>query len=195
MSTRQAAKHRLRNGVDVEQLRGIAEAIRAEPETGVVTIRTRHRWAEGFAVDGSTEALENAGETTTRRFTFRSDWPREAGGRDSGPTPGELVLAALGACLASTYATQAATGGVDIDELEVNLEAEVDLRGGLEVAPVRPGVRGVRATVAVRSEADDRALEALGQAVRRTSPIYDTLANPVPIELAVQSLPVRREQP
>jgi uncharacterized OsmC-like protein len=187
-ATEQAAKRSLRNGLDVDQLQTMAEAIRTEPETGIVTIRTRHRWDEGFAVDGSAEAV------TPRTFTLRTDWPPDAGGDDSGPTPGELVLAALGACVASTYATKAASAGVDIDELEVTLAAPVDFRGLLEVAPVRPGLAGVRATIAVRSEADDVALEALAEAVRRTSPVYDTLANPVPIELSVDCLGEGRQR-
>ena len=201
MAGRQAANRRLRNGIEVDQLEGMVEAIRAQPEAGTVTIRTRHRWEEGFAVDGSAEELETAGEVIARTFTFRTDWPPEAGGRDSGPTPGELVLAALGSCVASTYVIQAAAAGVDIDELEVTLEARVDFRGQFELAPVRPGLGGVKATVAVRSEADDATLEALGQAVGRTSPVCDSLANPVPIELSVtrrhaaNSRPVERRGP
>ena len=195
METQEAARHTPCNGIDTDQLREMAEAIRAEPEAGRVTIRTRHRWDEGFAVDGHAEELENAGEVTRRRFTFRTDWPPEAGGRDSGPTPGELVLAALGGCLASTYATQAAMRGVDIDELEVTLEAAVDFRGQFELAPVRPGLSGVKATVAVLSEAENAAVETIGQAVGRTSPVYDTLASPVPIELSVERLRSGGRQP
>ena len=183
-----AATKRLRNGIDLDQLSGMVEAIRAEPEAGTVIIRSRHRWAGGFAVDGRAEELENAGEVTPRTSTFRTDWPPEAGGRDSGPTPGELLLAALGACLASTYATRAATDGIDIDELEVTLEAPVDFGGLFELAAVRPGLAGVKATVAVRSEAGDAALEALAQSARRTSPVCDTLAGPVAIELSVDRL-------
>jgi uncharacterized OsmC-like protein len=194
METREAAKRRVCNGIDIDQLEGMAEAIRAEPEAGMVTIRTRHRWDEGYAVDGSAEELENAGEVTGRTFSFRTDWPPDAGGGDSGPTPGELVLAALGACLASTYATKAASADVEIDQLEVTLEAPVDFRGLLELAPVRPGLAGVKATVTVRSEADDAALEALAEAVGRTSPVYDTLANPVPIELSVDRVGEGRER-
>ncbi len=188
VAMKQSAKQRLRNGIEVERLEGMVVAIRTQPEAGTVVIRTRHRWDGGFAVDGNAEELENAGEVTARTFTFRADWPLAAGGRDSGPSPGELVLAALGSCVASTYVSQAATSGVDIDELEVTLEAQVDFRGRFELAAVRPGLGGVKATVAVRSAADDALLEALGEAVRRTSPVFDTLANPVPIELSVDRL-------
>ena len=188
MATRRVARQTLRNGIEMDQLQGMAEAIRAQPEAGTVLIRTRHRWAGGFAVDGSADELESAGEVTARTFTFRTDWPPEAGGRDSGPAPGELILAALGSCVASTYVIQATTRGIDIDELEVTLAAQVDFRGQFELAPVRPGLGGVKATVSVRSRADDDALEALGEAVGRTSPVYDTLANPVPLGLSVNRL-------
>lgn len=188
MATQRAARQRLRNGIELDQLEAMAEAIRAQPEAGTVIIRTRHRWDGGFAVEGVAEELENAGEVTARSFTFRTDWPLEAGGRDSAPTPGELVLAAFGSCVASTYVTQATANGVAIDALEVTVEARVDFRGQFELAPVRPGLGGVRAAVAVRSAADDAALEALVQAVGRTSPLYDTLASAVPIDLSVDRL-------
>ena len=188
MATRQTANQRLRNGIDIDQFLEMTDVIGTQPEAGTVIIRTRHCWDDGFAVDGSAKELENAGEVTARTFSFRTDWPPDAGGRDSGPAPGELVLAALGSCIVSSYVIQAAISGVEIDELELTLEARVDLRGQFELAPVRPGLAGVKATVEVRSEADDATLEALGRAAIRTSPVYDTLANGVPIELSTDRL-------
>jgi OsmC-like protein len=88
-----------------------------------------------------------------------------------------------------TYITKAATRGVDIDELEVIIEATVDLRGVFELAEVRAGLAGARVTVRVRSSADDAVLEELRQLVTHTSAVYDSLANPVPTELSLQRLP------
>jgi uncharacterized OsmC-like protein len=186
---RQAAKHVHSNGIVLDQLQGIVDAVRSHPEAGKVTIRTRHRWDDAFAVDGHAIEIEHGAEVETRTHSFRTDWPRDVGGNDSGPTPGETVLAALGACVAMTYIIKAATQGVDIDELEVTLEAQVDFRGTFELDSVRPGLGGVTVTVGVRSDADDAALDELGQASSRTSPVYDTLANPVPLQLSVQRLP------
>ena len=67
MATHHAARQRVRNGFDMGQLEGMAEFIRARPEEGTVIIRTRHRWDGGFAVDGSAEELENAGEGPVSR--------------------------------------------------------------------------------------------------------------------------------
>jgi uncharacterized OsmC-like protein len=177
------------NGLDVPLLHETLGELGGHPEAATVIIRTRHRWDDGFAVDGYADEIEEAGELTARSFTFRTDWPTE-GGRDSGPSPGEMILGALGGCVAMTYVTKAAMRGVHIEELEIAIEATVDLRGVFELASVRAGLAGARVTVRVRSSAADPVLDELGQLVTRTSAVYDSLANPVPIELAVQRLPV-----
>jgi uncharacterized OsmC-like protein len=189
MASLRAAKRARGNGLDLDLLQGAVDGIREHPEAGTVIIRTRHRWDDGFAVDGFAEEIEEAGEVTARRFRFRTDWPPSVGGRDSGPSPGEAVLAALGGCVAMTYITKAASRGVAVDELEVTIEARVDLQGVFELDSVRAGLSGAMVTVRVRSDADDALLDDLGRTVTRTSAVYDSLANPVPMQLAVQRLP------
>jgi hypothetical protein len=41
-----------RNGLDMALLQGAADEMREHPESATVTIRTRHHWDDGFAVDG-----------------------------------------------------------------------------------------------------------------------------------------------
>ncbi len=130
-----------------------------------------------------------AGDVTLRAFTFRTDWPPEVGGQDSGPSPGEALVGALGGCVAMTYIAKAALRGIEVDELEVSIEATVDLRGAFELDAVRAGLTGATVTVKVRSDADDAVLDELGRTVTRASGVFDSLANPVPLQLAVERLP------
>lgn len=176
------------NGIDLELLQETTEMIREQPEAGTVTIRTLHRWAGGFAVDGYAKDVEEGGEITARTFTFRTDWPPEIGGSDSGPSPGEALLGALGGCVAMTYITKAASRGVTVDALEVTIEARVDLQGTFELDSVRPGLSDIRVTVGVRSDVPDVVLDELAQTTRRTSAVFDSLASPVPIQLSVARL-------
>jgi uncharacterized OsmC-like protein len=177
------------NGIDIDLLQGVIDMIREQPEAGTVTIRTVHRWDDGFGVDGFAKEVEEGGEVTARKFTFRTDWPPEIGGRDSGPSPGEALLGALGGCVAMTYIRKAAGRGVTIDELEVTIEARVDLQGAFELQPVRAGLADVTITVGVRSDVDYAILDELAQTTGRTSAVYDSLANPVPMLLRVERLP------
>ena len=177
-----------RNGLQLEILQGIGSAVRAEPQAGSVTIRTRHRWDDGLAVDGQTLEIESAGEVTTRAFTFRTDWPPDVGGRDSGPAPGEILLGALGGCVGMTYIMHAATEGIDVGELDITIEAGWDVRGLFELDGVPAGLSSVAVTVSVRADATPEELEHIGALTARTSAVFNSLAHPIPIELSVRRI-------
>ncbi|WP_333572291.1 OsmC family protein [Sphingomonas sp.] len=55
------------------------------------------------------------------RHTLLADEPASNGGRDAGPAPYDLLLAALGACTAMTLRMYADRKGWRIDTLEVDL--------------------------------------------------------------------------
>ena len=181
--------HTVHNGMDLEQFRGFANALREHPEISTVKARIHHTWDSGFGVTGQVEQTEEAGTVVTRtHHTFRTDWP-EPFSHDTGPTPGlESILSALGACVATTYALRAVARGVVIDDLDVTTEGEVDLRGlfGVDGAPSR--LSRVTVRVDVRSEADEAVLEVLGQESSMRSPAFDTFAHPVAVDLDVRRM-------
>jgi hypothetical protein len=47
MASLRAAKPARRNGLDLDLLEVAVGGLRAHPEAGTVTIRTRHHWADG----------------------------------------------------------------------------------------------------------------------------------------------------
>ena len=59
-----------------------------------------------------------------RQHQWHADEPTEAGGTDTGPTPGELMLGALGACMAITCRLYAERKGWDLRRVEVQLDYE-----------------------------------------------------------------------
>lgn len=72
----------------------------------------------------------------------RRDQPPALAGGGAGPTPGEIALAALGACHAQTYRVWSERLGIRIDDVAVDVRANVDVHGSFGPAKdVRPGFR------------------------------------------------------
>ncbi len=176
------------NGWDLDAFRETVATIEREPEAGRLAWRGRVRWDGHFGVDAHTEAIEQLGEAMPRRFTLRGDHPPQLLGENTGPTAVETLLAALGSCIAGTYAAHATAQGVRLEELEVTVEAAIDLNGFLQLAPTPSGLDGVRATVRVRSDADAATLEELRRIVTHASPVFDSLSRPIAIDSRVEPL-------
>ncbi len=174
------------NGWDLEEFQQTIEAVEEQPEAGKLTWRSRAEWDSGFGLDVHTEEIEQLGEVIRRKFTLRGDHPPELLGENTGPTAVETLLAALGSCVAGTYAAHATAQSIEIEELEVEIEGQIDLNGFLQLRPARPGLSGVEVKVRVKSDADEAVLQELGRLTTQASPVYDSVSNPVSAELSVE---------
>ena len=68
-----------------------------------------------------------AGYRTTirvRQHEWHADEPSDAGGDDSAPTPGEMMLGALGSCMAITCKLYAERKGWDLQGVDVAVDYE-----------------------------------------------------------------------
>jgi putative redox protein len=117
-----------------------------------------------------------------RDFDLIVDEPPLIGGGDAGPTPVELVLAALGTCQEIVYATYARVLGIPLDGVSVRAEGRVDLRGFFGVADVPAGFQDVSFAVEIDSPAATTDIERLVAEVNAHCPVLDILKQPVRIE-------------
>lgn len=127
--------------------------------------------------------IEQIGQVIERRFTMRGDHPPELLGRNTGPTGVETLLAALGSCMAGTFAAQATARGVRIDALEVDLEGAIDLNGMFGLKPIRPGLSNVKLSFRVTSDADPGTLQEILHAAQSLSPVFDSMTKPVGVQV------------
>ncbi len=107
-------------------------------------------------------------------WKLAADMPVKAGGDDTAPTPGMLGRGALASCLAIGITTWAASLGIAIDALEVEVQADFDARGELGVGEgIAPGYQKVRYIVSMDSPASRDALVDLLETAERHSPYLD----------------------
>ena len=123
-------------------------------------------------------------DVTIRNHALTIDEPEAIGGSDLGPSPAEVILAALGSCQEITYRAYATAMGIALDSVSVELEGDIYLRGFFAVdETIRPGYEKIRAVVKIESSAAAADLEKLREAVNAHCPVLDILSNPVPVTL------------
>ncbi len=122
------------------------DAVRADlgqaPEAPIATFAADTALVDGYRT-----------EARVRGFALTADEPPTIGGTDAGPTPVELVLAALGTCQEIVYATYARVLDIPLDAVAVRAEGRLDLRGFFGVADVPAGFQDVAFAVDIASPA------------------------------------------
>ncbi|ELY42256.1 OsmC family protein [Natronorubrum tibetense] len=173
-----------RNGVDVTALEEAVGAISDDASAGAFTFRAETEWEDALRATTTIDEFDQAGETIhSRAFTLEGDEPEQILGERTAPNAVEYLLGALGSCLSVGYAANAAAMGIELEDLRIEMEGDVDLRGFLAISEdVRPGYEGISCTVTVDADASDAELEELREHVEATSPLIDSITNEVPLE-------------
>ena len=121
-------------------------------------------------------------------------WPfgihHAVGGDHDMPNPGDMLCAALAACLDSTIRIIANRLGARLKSLEVTVEADVDVRGTLLVDREVPiGFQTIRCNVDLQAVegTDQRLIQKLLIAAEHSCVNFQTLRNGVEIKTSVNS--------
>lgn len=176
------------NGVDTEALKQVMAEVSEEPAKGLVTFAVTSTWKGGTRSDAHVSGFELGGERVTRDFTIPVDEPEELLGTNVFPNPQEYLLAALNGCMIVGYAAAAAMEGVTLSKLQIEADGDIDLRGFLGLAPVRPGYEELRYTVRIAGDGTEEQMRAIHESVQNHSVNRDNLANPIKLvpELVVE---------
>ena len=121
-------------------------------------------------------------EIRVGRHTFVVDEPPAVGGIGEAPSPVENALAGLLSCQVVTCRFWAAQLDIPLDDIAVDVEGDLDLRGffGFDDA-VRPGFGGVRVTVTLSGPAEPERYQEPAAAVDAHCPVLDLFRNTTPV--------------
>ncbi|MGH8827271.1 MAG: OsmC family protein [Jiangellaceae bacterium] len=183
----------IRNGIDVEQLLTTIDAIKDDAPLGTFTFRAASRWEDGTHNVGEIGRFVQASredESRTEPFRLEGDEPPVLLGSNKGPNAVELLLQALGFCYAVGYVANAAARGIDLTRMDYELEGDIDVRTFLGLEGPRAGFTEIRVKGRVTSpNATKQQLVELCQYVQDTSPVRDSLANPIPVTTTLEVVP------
>jgi uncharacterized OsmC-like protein len=179
------------NGVPVDQLFGTINAIQETPSLAKFNFRARNKWINGAHNRTTIKDFYGAGQEDQSRqtaFVLDNGEPAVLLGTDQGANPVEFVLHALAGCMTTSLVYHAAARGIQLDEVESQLEGELDLQGFLGLSDkVRNGYEGIRVTFQIKADVPEEMLHELCDLTQKRSPVFDIVSHPVPVAVRLQT--------
>jgi uncharacterized OsmC-like protein len=117
-----------------------------------------------------------------------ADEPASLGGTDIASNPVEQILGAFGACLSIGYTAGAIGRGITLHALELALTGRIDLPVFFGLKNGHAGFSDIDIVVRIDSDGSAEAIEALHEAVLRTSPVGNTLERPVALNVRLEQV-------
>jgi uncharacterized OsmC-like protein len=116
--------------------------------------------------------------------TWRSGAHSAVGGDGDVPCSGDLLIGALAACQETTIRMVAANMGIELESLEIEVEADWDARGTLAMGAYPIGLTAIRCRTTARVAGDvhgERA-DRLLRSAEKYCVVLNTLRSGVPVE-------------
>ena len=135
------------------------------------------------------ELKQGAGFTTECRagkHVLHIDQPAAAGGADTGPTPLEAQLIAMGACLTAIGRIAANQRRLPVRAIEVEVEGDIDTDALLgKPTSARVGFSSIVARVTIDADLSPEEKAALLHDIDARCPISDNLNNPTAVQVVL----------
>jgi uncharacterized OsmC-like protein len=176
------------NGVNVEALLGVRDALADTPDIAQFQWRATTSWVRGTHSQSSIESFYGFGGEQQHKTTYThdADHPLAFAAEDNGITPVEYVLVALGSCLTAGIAAVAQQRKIQLSSVSATIEASMDLHGILGADPdVRNGFSDITVSYDIEADASPQDIEALVAQSQKRSAVFDVLTNPTNIVVEV----------
>ena len=167
------------NPIDREGLLKFAAAGKADPSRrGTNKVRT--------VMEGKYRSLSYVGD----HQPVVVDEPLHLFGDNTAPAPGEIVLSALGGCLAVGITAVATWKQVKLSKLELFLEGDIGNpaawgAGGAEMLPPQMGFQAIRVKVNIEGEATREQLDEIVAHANQYSPVANSMRNPIAFNIGL----------
>ncbi len=179
-------KTKVINGIDMDVLESTISAIQHDPELGKCKFRVSNKWVGANHNCTTVTGFYGAKQEIAHKqpFELHADEPPILAGEDQGANPVEHLLNALAACVTTSMVDHAAVRGIQIEELESELEGDIDLQGFLGLSKEVPkGFTDIHVKIKVKAEVDN--MERLKK-LAEYSPVYNTIIQSANVDIQIE---------
>ncbi len=182
-----AEKQTIVNGVNVDYVNDAIKMFEESKELANFKFRVSNKWIDGGHSQTTVQDFYGVSQENQHitKIKLDADEPPLMAGQDIGANPVEHLLNALATCLTSTLVYHAAIRGIQIEELESEIEGDIDVRGFLGISSdVRRGYENIRVNFKVKTD-DAENIERL-KALSKLSPVFDTTSNGTNVDVQIE---------
>ena len=169
------------NGINIEQSFVIQNQIREGGDSDIARPRYQATvvWDSGY----HTTANVSDGQTIT------GDEPTRYGGEGTGISPQDLLLTAVGHCLAASYIGGLSAARINVESLRLHVSGRVNFRAAFAVELGNPGFEDINVVVEIQTDAPQEKVTTLLEKLKKLAPIPDTIMRPVPVNIEIRHQP------
>lgn len=171
------------NGIQIDALKDTVGAAAKDPGMAQTKWKVMTQWKGGTRSDTRVTSMMFAGKEVRKDFTIRIDEPLELAGTNQYANPQEYLMAALNACMMVGYVALAALEGIELEDVRIETEGEIDLRGFFGLDPkISAGYDQMHYKVTMKGNGTPEQYRKIHDMVTKSSPNRFTIANPVQLE-------------
>lgn len=116
-------------------------------------------------------------------FTFDADEPvSKVGGTGTAPRPLRYFLAGFAFCLQAQYVRNAIRMGIELDDLSIDVDSEIDRRGGLGFREDPADFESISYTTTLRTDAPEAEVRELVETAESCCYVHGTLSTAVDLD-------------
>lgn len=159
------------NGIDTDGVKTLIGHVAEDKANAITHWHVSSSWKGGTRSDTKVSSYGFGKEDIKKDFTIKIDEPTELGGTNQYANPQEYLLAAMNACMLVGYVVGCSMEGIKLEELRIETEGDIDLRGFLGLDPnVSPGYDEIKYTVYIKGNGTPEQFRKVHDTVCATSP-------------------------
>lgn len=179
------------NNFNLVALGEYVKVITNEPEEAIAALGVTANWKGGVTTEITTHSKKIGSAIVEKQYKYLIDEPKELLGNDLHPNPQDYILGGLAGCMMVGFVAGATSKGITLERVSLTIVGDLDLKGFLEVSPEASiGFETLQFNFVVKGTGTQEDYKAIAEHVRKISPGYNTIANPVKITIDKDLQPV-----
>lgn len=172
------------NNLNLEALQGYIDLVKSNSSEAIATFGVTANWQDGVATEITTHSKKVGSKKINSQFKYSIDEPLELLGDDKNPNPQDYILGGMAGCMMVGFIAGASGKGIELKNVQLDIVGKLDLRGFLNLDPdVSVGFEKLQFNFKVKGSGTQAQYDEIIQHVSKVSPGYQTILNPVKIEI------------